>query len=146
MATSIKLFCYLVVYGILIFSIWQLLKSISASGWPKIKGEIIYSGVEEENDADGSIYKPYVEYKYSISGKEYFSKKYAFGFSFISAPFRFLSSGIVSKLPSKSAVLVSYNPKKHYESVLLTGIKSFHVFQALIIFVVLYVLHTEIHM
>ena len=142
MATFIKLLCYLVVYGVLIFSIWQLLRSVSASKWPKAEGEIIYSGVEEENDVDGSIYfKPNIEYKYSVLGKEYSSKKYAFGFNFISAPFRFFSNRVISKLRSKSVVSVSYNPKKPSESVLLTGIQLFHVFQVLIISIVLYVLH-----
>ena len=128
----------------LFFSIWQVLKSIGASAWPKTKGEIIYSGVEEEYDLEGSTYKPSIEYKYIVNGKEYFSKTYAFGY--MSSSFRFLSLNMINKFPSRSSVLVYYNSKKHSESVLLTGIRTFHMLQIIIICVVLYVFIKNINM
>jgi Protein of unknown function (DUF3592) len=134
----LKLCFYIALYGMLFFSIWQLLKSISASKWPKTKGEIIYSGVEEEYDSEGSTYKPHIEYKYSVNGKEYLSKIYAFGY--MSSSFRFLSRNIVNSFPSKSSVLVYYNSKKHSESVLMAGIKLFHVVQILFLCVFLIII------
>jgi hypothetical protein len=119
----------------LFYTLLQISKSISASKWPTVKGQIVYSGVEDDTDSEGGTYRPYIEYKYNVQDREYTSTRYAFGSTHTS--FKFLSRRIARNFPAKSVTLVAYNSRNHSDSVLLTGLRFFHIVQILFLGIIL---------
>lgn len=138
----ISLLFVLFIVAKLLYTLLQIYKSISAAKWPKVKGQIVYSGVEDNTDLEGGTYKPYIEYKYNVKDREYTSTRYAFGSTHTS--FKFLSRRIARNFPTKSFTLVAYNPRNHSDSVILTGLRFFHIVQLLFLGIILYYIYSKI--
>ncbi len=124
----IKLVLCVAIYGGLVYTVLNMFYSLLATQWPKARGKVAYAGVDEDYDgSEGGSYKPVIEFKYTVRGKEYISNRFAFGF--LSSGFKLLAIDIYRKYSNRPNVMVSYNPKKPQNSVLLTGIRLFHVVQ-----------------
>ena len=135
-----KLIFLLILICTVPYSALPAIKSISALKWPKVKGQLINSDIDEEIDVagDGSRYYPNIKYKYVINGKEYFSQNYAFGFWLTNI--KYFAEKIIKKYTSQKIIYVAYNPKNHAESSLLTGLQPYHVAQILLTVFVAYIL------
>ena len=108
-----------------IHCLWGLAKSISALSWRLAKGEIIRAGLIEDSDGESTTYKAAIQYRYEVNGIEYVSEVYAFGY--LAGP-RFIAKGIVEKYRNALTVNVYYNPLRPGESVLIRGVRLFHIF------------------
>ena len=123
---------FLVILNVLL----GVLRSVAASTWPKVKGEVVYAGIQEEDDGESSTFMPVVEFKYKVRGRAYESTSFAFGFT--ASSFRFLSSSIYKKYRNRPYIKVYYNPKKPSQAVLLTGVRFFHIFDIALLSCILY--------
>lgn len=135
-----SIFKLIFIVGLASFLLYVLigaLKSLFAMSWPKANGEVLYAGILEESDCEGSTFIPVIEFKYTVRGKVYKSNNFAFGF--LASGFRFLSKSIFKKYRNRPYVKVSYNPKKPSQGVLLTGIRFFHIFDMGLIIGLFYV-------
>lgn len=125
MEEIIKLNFLVLLTGILIYFIYGALLNILAARWPKTSGRVLSSEIKRDDNAEVTTWSPLIEYKYEIKGQEYTSKNIAFG---LFAGFKFLASPIYKDFQSDSQIEVSYNPKMPQQSVILTGLKFFHLF------------------
>jgi len=133
-----KLVICVAIYGGLVYTVLNMLYSLLATQWPKTPGEVAYAGVDEDYDgSEGSTYKPIIEFKYTVRGKEYTSNRLAFGFMYTG--FKFLATDICRKYSNRPNIMVSYNSKKPQNSVLLTGLRLFHVVQLVSFSVIIYI-------
>jgi len=114
---------YGIAYGGLVYTFISIFRSIFALGWSEAKGEITRAAIDEDCDSEGCTYKPLIEYKYVVYGKEYYSKRFAFGY--IMSSFRFLAKMIFNKYKNHPIVTVYYNPKNPNSAVLLRGVRIF---------------------
>ena len=107
----------------IITAIPDLIKANASRGWPKAEGKVIESTLgsgPSTSRSRGSIY-PEVHYDFSVNGKSYTGKKFAYGF---------FGSGnskgptkIINRYPKGKAVTAYYMPENPEESVLEPGIK-----------------------
>ena len=114
---------YGISYGGLGYTVISILRSIIALGWSEARGEITRAAIDESCDSDGCSYKPLIEYKYDVYGKEYHSKRFAFGYAM--SGFCFLAEMIYNKYKNHPMVTVYYNPKNPKSAVLLRGVRIF---------------------
>ena len=112
----------------LVFGVYaslQILCNIQALQWIKVPGEVVYAEITRNRDVDWQrVYHANIEYRYTVKGVEYFSDRYAFGYS--GSKFKFFAKRLVNQYPPYSAVQVRVNPSKHNEAVLVAGLIGSH--------------------
>jgi len=132
---------YAIVYGGVGFTVLNILRSLLALGWKTVKGEITYAGISSDCDDEGCTYKPVIEFMYMVRGKEYHSKRFAFGYVFSS--FRFLAKMVYSRYKNLPIVTVYYHPNRPKSAVLMPGIRLFHLVDLVFFGVCLYILESN---
>ena len=140
-ATFLIYLLYGLVCGLLGYTGISILRSVIAFRWGKAKGEITYAAIDSKCDEDGCTFMPLIEYKYCVRGKEYHSKRFAFGY--IESNDRFLAKAILNKFKNKSYVTVYFDPKNPKNAVLLRGIRIFHLINLVCFVAALCVLHAQ---
>ncbi len=128
-----------ILYVALIHTLFNVMRSLFASKWPKANGEITYSEILEDHDEEGRWFTPKIEYRYKVRGKEYHSQRIAFG-SFISV-FKFSAKFVQNKYRVRQNITVAYNAMTPSESVLYTGIHLFHIIDVGLLSVGIYLNH-----
>lgn len=108
--------------GLLVVFI-SALKSIAATRWPTVGGEIEF--VELEEDHNGLCREPIVTYHYEVGGTKCVSNRYAFGF--VSKLVGLESIETVNRIIWREPLLAYYHPTKPRLSVLFTGIRVHHI-------------------
>lgn len=134
---SVFFIFFFALHALLAIQFWGISKSVLAYFWPKAKGEVIYAGIDTNYESDGNTYAPVVEYKYRVRGKEYCSRRFAYGY--VASSFGFSASSIYKKYRNRLHVNVFYNPKRPSESVLLVGFRFFHLVNVVFLFGMLYI-------
>lgn len=99
------------------------------------------TAIREDYEAELRTWEPLVSYTYSVKKREYTSAKIAFG---LSPWFWFQANAIVKKFSGSPNVMVSYNPNRPHQAVLMTGIKYFHILDLFFLTGFIWVLSVEI--
>lgn len=122
---------FFIVGGIVLFFGYSWYKKAKATEkWPTTEGIVLTAEVNSHQSDGSTMYKPLIEYKYSVNGKEFKSPKYSYA--------EYSSSNsdhayeVINKYPKGERVTVFYNPEKHYDAVLEPG-TSFIVYVPLIL-------------
>ncbi len=131
----VKYLFFVVGYGGMAYSFITMYLSHRARYWMRTKATIVSSTIETSCDDEGCTHEAKVEYEYSVYGKSYFSKKIAFGYAGNS--FRYFANRVAGKYIRGNTAIVYFNPKNPGKSVLLVGIRPFHIFN--IIFFLLFI-------
>jgi hypothetical protein len=125
----------IVLVGFVVYLSLQMLSNILALQWLRVPGEVVYTEITVNRDDDfQKIYSASIEYRYQVKGVEYFSSRYAFGYS--GSRMQFLAKRLIKKYPPQSLVQVRVNPQKPSEAVLVAGLIGSH-FGTLIFIVLL---------
>lgn len=80
------------------------------------------------------------EYTYSVSGRDYQSRRIGFGFP-LTIDSDFFGRQFVKSLENAPDLKVYYHPNKPQESALIVGLRAFHVFKILVCLIVLGLLY-----
>ncbi len=101
-------------------AILGVLKSKNARNWITADGEITKSEITSSTDAENhtETFNATIEYRYSISGKEYQSSRVYYGSGISMTGKKAKSLLLTRKYPLLKKVVVYYNPDKENESVL----------------------------
>ena len=91
--------------------------------WKITEGEIISSKTQESYFDEGVMYKAFIQYKYVIREKEYFSNRIFYG-DYIGKNFSKSVKTLVNKYVKGGKILVYYNPQHPNQSVLETGVHT----------------------
>ena len=114
---------YLVILagGIALWKVASLiLKARSIDFWPKVRGKVVISLVDDQSGMNGGSYqfsyKAEVIYRFEVDNVGY--KGSGIGLDESSYFMKFLAKRIVEKYPENSEVIVFYNPEDPHESYL----------------------------
>ncbi|NPA58531.1 MAG: DUF3592 domain-containing protein [Aquificae bacterium] len=121
---------WLVVSGtITLFLFYRL---VSVFFWKKTEGTVIKSGMERaENNHRYDYFKPAVEYRYTVGGKEYTGRKV---FLTELASDRKTVEKVLKQFPEGGKITVYYNPFRPEEAVLKRGYHAGMFIQTLVFF------------
>ena len=106
-------------------------RAVASSGWPVVQGRIVRSemsrsvdpnGIKTSASLDQGIYKPLIEFTYTVGGAEYSSD--TFTLSVYSTDSE-TASAIVGRYPIGAPAIVHYNPEDPSEATLETGENTF---------------------
>ena len=103
------------------FGLYNVWRGQASAGWPQATGIVLRSEVVDQSDSDGNSYKPGVEYRYVVNGKEWIGKRVAFGLDSGTGN-RPVAARYVQRFPVGATVNVFYRPDQPGTSVLVTGI------------------------
>jgi uncharacterized protein DUF3592 len=123
---NLPLIFLMIGYGAIAYNLLCILRSLGARKWKKIRGKITTSNILEDCDSDGCTYEAIIRYSYDIKGKNYVSDKIAFGY--FANSFKFLARSLTRRFRFGSTPIIYVSPKKPSLSVLVTGIRPFHLF------------------
>ncbi|MFN7892225.1 MAG: DUF3592 domain-containing protein [Pirellula sp.] len=117
---------FLIGFGIISFSLWNIRSSLVAGGWPTATGTIKAVHLDRKSDSDGDIFETKVVYNYVAQGKQFEGNRIAYGY----CPSNGQRSHeqIFAKLQSAQTVEVRYDPSRPETSVLSYGIHRSHWF------------------
>lgn len=118
---------FVIAYGGLIKSILNISASIAAKKWLRIRVKINRSEVEAEYDVDCDSFVTKVNYSYQYKGHNYTSNKIAYGYR--SHHFERIALAYSAKFSQDSIANAYVNPKYPQRSVLIAGLKYFHLLQ-----------------
>jgi hypothetical protein len=124
---------------VLIHTLFNVMRSLFASKWPKANGEVTYSDILEDFDGEERSFNPKVEYRYEVRGKEYYSQRIIFGY--FGSVFKLSAKFIQNKFRVKQHITVAYNAKTPSESVLYTGLHLFHIIDVILLTAAIYINH-----
>ena len=121
----ILLIFYLIAYGGLIKTLFDLYVNGLAKNWPQVEVTILNSDIEElQQSNESSSYVVNVHYSYQYKGHNYRSTRIAFGYW----SNQLLKAALVllRKFETGKTVKAYINPKKPRISVLIAGVRYFH--------------------
>ena len=95
----------------------ELIKAIYSNAWPSTDGKVVSSEVKRVK-LRSPMYRPKVEYEYSIKGKTYSAERLSFSEFNL---FYDAAQRIVAQYPLGESVTVFYNPRNPNDSVLIKG-------------------------
>jgi len=131
---------YAIVYFLLLFVALPLTldlfaarnawRQIRARGYASATGWVTHSKVESGHIL-GITFRPDIEYKYSVAGKEYQGNRYRYGQWFSGCGW---ASRIVASRPIGSRVDVYYAPDDPSDAVLTVGLDGLDLFIAMLLF------------
>ncbi len=106
----------------------SVFRQIQALGYAEATGSMTLSEVETVRSRRGRTYRPNIQYKYSVEGKEYLGDRYRYG--------KWSSGGdwakqIVASRPVGSPVEVYYAPADPSDAVLMVGVEGMDLFVAM---------------
>ncbi|WP_372809155.1 DUF3592 domain-containing protein, partial [Pontiella sp.] len=117
---------FLVPFGSIFFLIGVLMlkpflfeplqKTRDAQTWNEVQATVVSSKVKSHNSDDGTTYSPYIAYRYTIDGQEYFGDQYTFSGGSSSGYSG--KAAIVRKYPKRKKFTVYVNPADPTESVI----------------------------
>ena len=113
------LFIYLVMVLDILVEIYLAFKNSTTKKWTKVEGELITSEVNVGSS------EMEINYTYTVNGVEYKSNKIAY--TTIRTFFVLLKGSYINK----DNLEVFYNPNKHEESVLVSGVRLVHILNIL---------------
>ncbi len=99
------------------FLITPLQKSQDSKTWNEIAAVVVSSKVKSHSDDDGTTYSPYIAYRYTIDGEEYFGDRYTFVGG--SSSGRDRKAAIVRQYPNGREFTLYVNPADPSESVII---------------------------
>jgi hypothetical protein len=102
-------------------SAWRAWKSLD---WPGVDGKVLDSRMAVASDADGSSYRPIVEYQYHVAGRTYIGSTISYGKS-LGGLFgdEKTAQAVLDHFPKDARILVRYNPVAPEEAVLVAGLR-----------------------
>lgn len=103
--------------GVLSWGYHMYHKTEEAKAWPTTTGRVITSEVKSQGST--RMYKPAVQYGYTVGGKNYLSSHVSFAEYSSSHPSR--AQSIISKYPVGATILVHYQPQNPDLAVLDPG-------------------------
>lgn len=115
---------YIVGYGGLVKSLYQLYVTAITKTWHKTKATILDSDIREEYTEDGTLYKLTVNYQYNYKGHNYQSNRIAIGYK--SNNSQRIAKVLYQKFKKSKRVDVFINPRNPKLAVLVSGIRYFH--------------------
>ena len=122
---------------LLIFEIINLIKSIVAINWKMASGKIRNWDMHYSDDGDSTnLVVNNLDYSYSVAGIDYTSKRIAFGFPTIMEAL-YVGNEFERVLSDAPSLMVYYDAKNPKVSVLMVGIKVFHLFKIFALLLVL---------
>jgi hypothetical protein len=101
----------------LLFGLASLLLALRARSWPTAPAEVTSSRVEEDTTRIGSggdqsysrVYRPRVEYRYTVAGQSYICQQITLGMTVASGKTR--AEGIAERYPTGAHVMAYYDPR-----------------------------------
>lgn len=101
----------------LLFGLASLLLALRARSWPTASVEVTSSGVEEDITQIGSgggqshsrVYRPRVQYRYTVAGQSYSCQQITLGVTVASGQAR--AQGIAARYPTGAHVMAYYDPR-----------------------------------
>jgi hypothetical protein len=99
-------------------------KAKTSQGWPTTQGQVLsvdiqeHSSYDEDDHPSSASYEPVVQYQYMVNGRQYSSKKIAFGANSFD---RGTAQKKAGQYAAGMTVTVHYNPNKPEESVIETS-------------------------
>lgn len=100
-------------------SVWQLLTALESRSWPKARGIVMDSKLEE----GGRKFRAQVSYRFTVDGQEFVGNRACFGDS-DKTSWSWAARGIAARYHSGQTVTVHYDPAKPSEAVLEPGISG----------------------
>jgi len=100
----------------------QFISARKSVDWPKAKGTVFVSQMDNKSDSDGTTFHAQVAYSYVVAGVKFSSNKVAYGDYGSSDPDH--AQEILNRYPINAVVEVSYRPDRPSESVLEVGVKT----------------------
>jgi len=105
-------------------SIWHLLTALESRSWPRTRGVIVASKLEDDRESGGGgMYRALVSYRFTVDGHEFVGDRACFGDSDRTS-WSWAARKIVARYRPGDAVTVHYDPSKPREAVLETGISG----------------------
>lgn len=123
---------FLAAFGclIVIVELVQLFRSVAASHWPSINGEIESEGVAEGYDANGVfgtrrvIFRPVIRYEYRLADGVHHGERLGFG-GLVSSSLT-AARRTAARYEGQKTVKVYYSPRNPTEAVIEVGVRFSH--------------------
>jgi hypothetical protein len=113
---------FLALTGLGIFvSIRNVIRAYQSNNWPKVKGEIIASEVEDDKSFQRPRYRPFLKYRYIVMGTTYENDNYNFILRWHNSKDQVIS--LLNQYPLGAKVDVYYKPIRPSISVLVPRVK-----------------------
>jgi hypothetical protein len=91
-------------------------KTRDAKTWDEVPAVVVSSKVKSHSSDDGTTYSPYIAYRYTVEGQEYFGDQYTFMGG--SSSGRAAKAEIVRRYPKRKNFTIYVNPVNPAESVI----------------------------
>jgi hypothetical protein len=98
-------------------------KAEASEGWPTTTGVVTHSEVARDHDSDGTMYRPDVEYEYTVDGQDYVGNTITVGAK-VSTNVAGGAQKKVNEYPVGKEVKVHYDPDDPAESCLEPGVRA----------------------
>jgi hypothetical protein len=115
---------YAVGFGAIGWGLACLFRSLIASNWPSVPGDIRICEIKKKLDVDvGTIYHLHVRYSFKVNNRPHRGNRIAYGYS---ASNKYAEHAILYDMLSRAQYIsVRYNPSNPADSVLISGLNPF---------------------
>lgn len=97
--------------------------ALASRNWPRAHGVVTKSMVESRRDADSTLHRPVVAYRFTVDGQELTGEEVCFGAAGRSSSIDVWSRRVVQRYPVGAAVWVHHDPANPRRACLEPGVQ-----------------------